>query len=126
MAETEHTQQNVAYIRTHVDRVEQLTRFAIASNPGCSKFVEDYLQQRRGAAEVYLRLGQRPMSLEEIMKATRQSKSNVSKICTHLANHGMIAKVPDPENTRSFKYCWTDLEAMLGVSRIAKRVSRES
>jgi predicted transcriptional regulator len=126
MAETEHTQQNIAYIRTHVDHVEQLTRFAIASNPGCAQFIEDYLQQRQGAAEVYLRVGEKPMGLEEIMKATRQSKANVSKICSHLANHGIIAKVPDPDNARSFKYCWTDLEDMLGVSKIAKQVSRGS
>jgi DNA-binding HxlR family transcriptional regulator len=66
------------------------------------------------------------MGLEEIMKVTRQSKANVSKICTHLANHGMIAKVPDPDKPRSFKYSWTDLEAMIGVSRIAKRVFKRS
>ena len=126
MSETEHTQENISYIRTHVDRVEQLTRFAIASNPGCAEFIERYLRQRAGAAEVYLRLGEKAMSLDEIRKATNQSKPNVSKICSHLANHGMIAKVPDPDHPKSFKYCWTDLEAMLGVSRIAKRVSRES
>jgi predicted transcriptional regulator len=126
MAETEHTQQNIAYIRTHVDRVERLTRFAIASNPGCAQFIEDYLKQRQGAAEVYLCLGEKPMGLEEIMKETHQSKPNVSKICTHLANHGMIAKVPDPDKPRSFKYSWTDLEAMIGVSRIAKRLFKRS
>lgn len=125
MAETEHTQQNIAYIRTHVDGVERLTRFAIASNPNCVRFIEDYLKQKKGAARVYLHLSGRPLSLIEIMKATRQSKPNVSKICTHLASQGMIAKVIDPENPRSFKYCTTDLESMLGVSRIAKRVVRE-
>jgi hypothetical protein len=124
MPETEHTQENIAYIRTHVDRVEQLTRFAIASNPGCAKFIEDYLMERHGAAEVYLRLGDAPMGLEEIMRATKQSKPNVSKICTHLAKHGIICKVRDPDIPRTFKYCWTDVEAMLGVSKIARRLSR--
>ncbi len=126
MVETEHTQQNIAYIRTHVDQVEQLTRFSIASNPNCVQFIEDHLSQKKGAAEVYLHLGENPMSLDEIMRATKQSKANVSKICTHLATQGIIAKVPDPGNPRSFKYCWTDLERMLGVSRIAKRVSKRS
>lgn len=126
MAETEHTQENVAYIRTHVDQVEQLTRFAIASNPNCVQFIEDYLKRKKGAAEVYLRLGDKPMGLVEIMKATKQSKANVSKICTHLAIQGMVSKVPDPDNARSFKYCWTDLESMLGVSRIAKRLVGKS
>jgi predicted transcriptional regulator len=126
MAETEHTQDNIAYIRTHVDHLEQMTRLALASNPGCAQFIENYLKQRHGAAEVYLHLGEMPMGLEEIMKATHQSKPNVSKICTHLANHGMIDKVPDPDHPRSFKYCWTDLEDTLGVSKIAKQIVKGS
>jgi predicted transcriptional regulator len=120
--ETEHTQENIAYIRTHVDRIEQLTRFSIASNPKSVEFIADYLKQRKGAAEVYVLLGEKPMSLEEIMKRTRQSKATVSRICTHLANQGIIGRVPDPQNRRSFKYCWTDLEKIAGVSKIARRI----
>lgn len=126
MAEMSHTQEDIAYIRTHVDQVEQLTRFAIAANPHSSAFIEEYLREKKGAAEVYLHLGEKPLSLEEIMKVAGQSKPNVSKICTHLASKGVIAKMPDPDNSRSFKYRWTDLETMLGVSRIARRLIKGS
>lgn len=124
MPETEHTQENIAYIRTHVDRVEQMTRFAIAANPNCVAFLEDYLQQKKGAADVYLCLADGPCGLDDIMASTKQSKANVSKICKHLASQGVIAKVPDPGNARSFKYCWTDMEVILGVSRIAKQITK--
>lgn len=126
MTETEHTQENIAYIRTHVDRVEQLTRFAIAANPKAAEFIKSYLKERKGAAQVYLSLEAKPLSLDELMRATKQSKPNVSRICTHLANHGIIEQGRDPANVRSFKYRWTDLENMLGVSKIARRIVKNS
>jgi predicted transcriptional regulator len=122
MAETEHTQQNIAYIRTHVDNVEQLSKFAIASNPNCKKFIEDYLKEKKGAPKIYMALSEGPKNLDELMKLTNQSRPNVSKICKHLAQQGIIIQVTDPNNSKSFKYCWGDLETMLGVSSIAKKL----
>ncbi len=124
MAETEHSQKNVAYIRTHVDNIEQMTRFAIASNPNCRQFVEDYLSKKKGAPEIYLALADEPKNLDDLMGITEQSRSNVSKICTHLFQQGLIGQVADPENARSFKYYWTDLEKMLRVSEIAKKLTQ--
>jgi hypothetical protein len=124
VAETEPTQENIAYIRTHVDQIERMMRFTVASAQASADFVETYLRQKKGAAELYLKLSDKPLGLDELMKLTRQSKPNVSKICSHLAIQGMIAKVPDPDRARSFKYCWTDLENILGVSRIARRIAK--
>lgn len=122
MAETEHSQQNIAYIRTHVDNLEQMTRFSIASNPNCAEFIKTHLGSRKGAPEVYLAMEDGPKKLDELTQITKQSRANVSKICKHLFQHGLIVYVPDPENTKSQKYCWTDLETLLGVSKIAKQL----
>jgi len=126
MSETEHTQENIAYIRTHVDKVEQLTRFAIASNPKAAEFIDSYLRERKGAPKVYLCLAEKPLNLDELMALTQQSRPTVSRICSHLANHGIIRKIRDPDKPHSFKYCWTDLENMLGVSKIARQIAKES
>jgi predicted transcriptional regulator len=124
MAETEHSQKNVAYIRTHVDNIEQLSRFAIASNPKCKEFVENYLKEKKGAPQIYLALSDGPRNLDELKKITRQSRANISKICKHLFQQGLIIHINDPSNARSFKYSWGDLERMLGVSSIAKKLIR--
>ncbi len=124
MAETEHTQENISYIRTHVDNIEQMTRFAIASNPDCSDFVRRHLENRKGSAEVYLALEKGPKSLDELVTMTRQSRANVSKICTHLRKQGLLQKLQDRQSKKSQKYSWTDLETLLGVSKIAKECTR--
>jgi predicted transcriptional regulator len=124
MAETEHSQKNIAYIRTHVDNIEQMSRFAIASNPNCREFVKNYLNEKKGSPEIYLKLSDEPKNLDELMSITKQSRANVSKICKHLFQQGLIIRIDDPNNAKSFKYCWGDLEKMLGVSSIAKKLIR--
>ena len=123
MPETEHSQQNISYIRTHVDQIEQMTRFAIACNPNSAEFVKDYLKKRKGAPEVYLALGDGPKTLDEIKRKVRKSRGSVSLICTHLAKQGLISKVPNPDNSRSCKFSWNEIETMLGVSKIAKAIT---
>jgi predicted transcriptional regulator len=125
MPETEHSQENLAYIRTHVDNIEQLTRFVVASNPQAAKFIEDYLDSKKGAAEVYLALRDGPKNQQELQRLMGQSQANVAKICIHLFEQGIVGKVPDPGGAARFKYCWTDLETLLKVSRIAKRLTRK-
>jgi predicted transcriptional regulator len=125
MAETEHTQQNVAYIRTHVDNLEQMTRFSIASNPNCVEFIKEYLKIRKGAPSVYLAMENGPKKLDELTQITKQSRANVSKICKHLFQQGLIKYVSDPQNAKSLKYSWTDLEKLLGISKIARELIRK-
>jgi len=126
MAETEHSQINISYIRTHVDNIEQLSKFAISSNPTCKEFIKKHLEQRALSPEVYLSLADGPRTLDEIMKSIHSSKSKgtISLVCKHLFEQGLLTKVPDPENAKSFKYTWGELEVMLGVSKIANEISR--
>ncbi len=125
MPETKNSEENVAYIRTHVDAVEQLTKFSIAANPNSKEYVKETLASRKGAAEVYLAISVEHSNQDQLIKKTGKSRANVSKILKYLLQNGLIQKYPDPANKKVSKYCPTELEKMLGVSRIAKKLSKK-
>lgn len=124
MAESEHSQENLAYVRTHVENIEQMSRFAIASNPNCSAFVKSCFEDKKGSAEIYLALSEGPKSQSELQKLTSQSQANVSKICKHLFQQGIIAKLQDPSKKGGILYYWGDLETLLKVSKIARTIPK--
>ena len=122
MAETEASQKNLAALRTDVEQIRTMQRFQIAANSSYKEFVQNHLNDMKGAAEVYLALAAGPQNLEGLMKVLGKSKPQVSKICTHLHEQGFIARVPDPAKRSGLLFVWTDLETLLGVSSIAKRL----
>lgn len=123
MAESEYTQQNLAYIRTHVDNLERMVRFQIAANPHSREAVQEQLNGRAGAADVYLLIASGPKTLDELVAARKSSKPTISKICTYLYDCGLIFKVPHPANVKQIAFTVTDLEQMLGVSKLAKQIA---
>jgi hypothetical protein len=124
MAESEYTQLNVARLLAEIEHVRSLVRFDVAANPESSLYVERLLKGRKGAAEVYLSLAERPKSQTDITQHLTLSRPTVSRICDYLSHYGLIRKVPDPTNPRQFLYTWGEFEQTLRVSRIAKRITR--
>lgn len=123
MAETEYSQTNLAYIRNHLENIEQLVRFDIAANPNSGGAVRAILQGRPGAATVYLALCDGPVSQEQIVSATGLSQSTVSRIVKHLYDSGLVQTIREPGNLRVTLYLHTDLERTLGVSKLAKELA---
>ena len=126
MAETKESQQNLGAIRTDIEQIRAMQRFTTAATASNRAFAEDHLGELVGAAEVYLSLQNGALSLDEIMAVVKKSKPRVSKICSHLDLFGFIAKIPDPSNKKGRLFVWTDLENVLKVSAIARRLIKNS
>jgi hypothetical protein len=125
MAETEESQQNLGAIRTDIEQIRAMQRFQAAATPAFRTFVEEHLEDMKGSAEVYLALQTGPLNLEGIMAIVKKSKPQVSKICSHLDLRGLVAKIPDPANKKGRLFAWTDLENVLEVSAIARRIVKK-
>jgi hypothetical protein len=125
MAETEESQQNVAAMRTEIEQIRAMQRFQAAATPSYRTFVEEHLDDMLGSAEVYLALQNGPLSLGGIMAIIKKSKPQVSKICTHLYRRGLVAKIPDPASPKGRLFIWTDMENVLEVSEIARRIVKK-
>lgn len=119
MAETKDSQENIAYIRTHVDNLERLVRFQISADPASQRAIRERFAQREGMAEVYLALKDGPRTQEELASTVRRSQPTISKVLKELASHGMVEKMMSSTNPKKMSYRWTDLEGMLKVSKIA-------
>jgi len=126
MSETEESQENLASIRTDVEQIRGMQRFAAAATPAYRTFVEEHLEDMVGSSEVYLALQHGPLNLDAIMAVVKKSKPQVSKVCSHLHLFGLIAKIPDPANKKGRLFIWTDLENVLGVSVIARRLIKKA
>jgi hypothetical protein len=125
MAETEESQQNIGAIRTDIEQIRAMQRFAAAATPSFRTFVEEHLEDMTGSAEVYLALEGGSLNLDAIMVVVKKSKPQVSKICSHLHILGLIAKIPDPVNKKGRLFIWTDLENVLKVSSIARKLTKK-
>jgi DNA-binding MarR family transcriptional regulator len=125
MTDDEYSQVNLASIRTHLQNIEQLVRFDIASNPNGSDAIRKCLAERPGAARVYLALSSRPLGQDEIAVQTGMSQPTVSRICKHLFDGGLILTIRDPKQPRVTLYAHTQLETLLKASRIAKELLNE-
>jgi hypothetical protein len=126
MAETGESQQNLGAIRTDIEQIRSMQRFAVASTPASRKFVEEHLDDMAGSAAVYLALQNGALNLDGIVAIVKKSRAQVSKICSHLDNQGLIAKIPDPSNRKGRLFIWTDLENILGVSAIARKLVKKT
>ncbi len=126
MLETQESQNDLAAIRTDVEQIRAMQRFAAAATPEYRKFVAEHLGDMAGSAEVYLSLQKGPLNLDGIMVVVKKSKPQVSKICSHLHIFGLIAKIPDPSNKKGKLFVWTDHESVLGVSTIARGLIKKA
>jgi len=124
MPESEHSQENLAQVRTHMERIEQLVRFQILANPGNSAAAKERLSSRAGAAETYLAIGagDSPRTQDELAAVLGKSQPTVSRILKELFDAGLVIKVPSAANRQVLAYAWSDLEPLLGVSRIARQI----
>jgi len=122
--ETEHSQVNLAAIRTRIDRLERMVRFGISADPNSKLAVEAHLRAREGAAEAYLAFANGPLTQDSLMRRLKMSRANVSRICKHLYQADLIEKTPDPDTKGGFLYFWSDLEKLLGVSKLARKIAR--
>ncbi len=122
MPETEHSQINLAAIRTRLDGIEAMQRLMAASSKEVRGYIERVLGSKKNAAEVYLLLAERPHNPEELIAKTKLSPGTISKVCSHLEIDGMIIKHRDPKNPKKALWAWTDAETIFGVSKIARRI----
>lgn len=120
MAETGYSQENIAAIRTRLDNIEKMTRLLIASNPNSGAHIADVFRRRTGSASLYLELESGPKSQEELAHALGKNQSTISRILVHLYESGLIERMPNPSPAR---WMWHDLERVLGISRVAKRLA---
>lgn len=122
MTDAEDAQIDLAYVRTHLQNIEQLVRFDIAANPGSREAVRAVFEARPGSAKLYLALASAPLNQEELSKAAGVSQPTVSRICQYLIDGGLITTIRHPDRPRVTLYTPSGLERLLGVSRIAKSV----
>ena len=122
MAETEHSQENLAYIRTHVDNIERMTWFQLASSPTRITYVTEEFQSKKHSANVYLALANGPKSQDQLMKSTRMSRANISKILTHLEGLHFIDSIRNPDARKQLLFKWTEAEKILKLSKIAQSI----
>jgi len=122
VAESEYSQENIAFIRTHIDRIERMLRFEISANPNSQNLLRARLASRPSMPEVYLAMENGPKTQQEIAQALSLSQPTVSRICKELYDAGIVDKVPAPRRGNLMVYAWTDFEQVLGVSRIAREL----
>ncbi|HXI84882.1 MAG TPA: hypothetical protein VNL17_12420 [Verrucomicrobiae bacterium] len=115
------TDQNIAYIRTHVDNIERMQWFQLASSPTKDAYVKEEFAAKKHSAGVYLALGDGPRSQDELMKSTKMSRANISKILTHLEGLHWIDSI---RTDRKLLFKWTDAENILKLSKIAKPLAK--
>lgn len=125
MAESEESQRNLGAMRTDIEQIRAMQRFQAAATPAFRTYVEEHLEDMAGSAEVYLSLENGPLNLDGIMAIVKKSKPQVSKVCSHLDLRGLVAKIPDPANPKGRLFVWTDLENVLEVSEIARRIIKK-
>ena len=122
MPETEGSQENIAYIRTHVDKIERLVRLDLAANPRSGAYIEETFREKRHSPEIYLALANGPKTQEELQTTTRMSQANVSKICSFLEERELIQKV---RKGKLLYFGWTEAERVLRVANIARKLVSE-
>lgn len=125
MAESEHSQENIASIRTQLDNIERLVRFSVASNPNSRAAIKEILSSRANAPNVYLALSERPKSQDTLVKELKMSQASISKICKYLYNQGLIWRTANPSNPKKTLFLQPDLEKTLHISKIAERLIKD-
>jgi predicted transcriptional regulator len=125
MPESEFSQQNLASVLTRLGNVESMLRFTVAASADVKDHVKQALQDRDGAAEVYLLLKDGPKTQSQIKDATGKSQGTASRILGYLTSCGLIARDPNPVD-KGFVWRWSDVEEIVRVSKIAEIIVRDA
>jgi len=125
MPETPHAQQDIAYIRTHVEQLEQMVAFEMRANPAAREQAIEAFKRRPRTAELYLALEDGPATQKDLIARLSMDKSKVSKICNELQDVGFVAEVATPDKPGQRSFAWTAFERYLGLSKLARNVDRD-
>src|SRR5690349_2122014 len=120
MAESEYSQDNLAAIRTHLNNLEQMVRFNTATNPNNKAAIEALFESRSGLAELYIAMEGEPRTQDELAAVLTVNQSTVSRMMKILLDAGLAIAIPPAGSRRQTAYMRSGVEALLGVSRIAR------
>jgi len=123
MPETEYSQENISYIRTHVDNIERMVWFQLASSPTCESYVRKEFAAKKHSARLYLALGAGPKSQDQLISSTHMSRPNVSKILTHLEALHWIDSTRNPVDRKQLLFKWNGAESVLKLSKVANSLA---
>ncbi len=121
MGESETTQDNITYIRTHVDGLERMVRFQMRSDPNVREEAKRLLEARTGAPELYLALGSGPMTQAELVALKFGTQPTVSKVLSHLEDAGFVTRGRRGKDT---VFLQSDFEQVVKLSKIARGLVR--
>lgn len=124
MPESEHSERNLASILTRLGNVESMLRFTVASSADVKQHVEQALQQQRGA-EVYLLLAEGALTQSDVQSRLGTSQATASRALSHLTRCGLVARDPAASGP-GYVWRWTEVEEIVGVAKIAKKVVRDN
>lgn len=120
MPESEYSQDNLAAIRTHLTNLEQMVRFNTATNPNNKTAIEELFSSRSGLAQLYLALDGEPKTQQALAATLGVNQSTISRTMKVLIDAGLITLVPFAANGQHTAYTRSGVEALLGVSKLAR------
>lgn len=112
MTDISHLQDDVAYVRTHVENLERMIAHQIRNNPQAKETATRLFADTPDLARVYLAFSA-PASQQAIIANLGLDKSKVSRLVKALVRHDYLRKLNDGT------YTWTEFERLLDLSRIA-------
>jgi len=112
MTDIKHLQQDVAYVRTHVEKLERMLAHQIRSDPAAKKAAKKLFEDTSDLAKLYLGFDE-PSNQHTIVKKLGIDKSKVSRLVAILLRHDYLRKLPDG------RYAWTDFHGLLDLERVA-------
>lgn len=107
-------------LEADVEHIKKIQRFMLASNLASKEHIIDVFKARAGSAQLYLALAEKPQTQTGLMTILGMKQANISKICTHLCDSGFLNRFRTDDN--HFEYTWSELEQLLGISKIAKKI----
>lgn len=125
MPESEFSQKNLADMLTRLGNVESMLRFTVAASSDIKEHVRQTFLDRDNSAEVYLFLRDGPKTQPEVQIGIGKAQATVSKVLGHLTRRGLVARDSNPSGN-GFVWRWSEVEEIVGASRIADGIIRES
>lgn len=119
MTDIKHLQDDVAYVRTHVENLERMIAHQIRNDPQARQAAAELFAKTPDLAAVYLAFSE-PANQQAIVKGLGLDKSKVSRLVKELVRHDYLRKLSDGS------YAWTEFERLLGLSRTAARAKTSS
>jgi DNA-binding MarR family transcriptional regulator len=96
--------------------------FQLASSPRREEYVKEELGSKKNAAKVYMVLSDGPKSQDQVIRATKMSRANVSRLLSYLEEHHFIEKHRNPKDRKQLVFAWTEAERILDISKVASKL----